>query len=70
MKKYDFKNMSIPDIEKAILELRAETEAIIKETADIKKETADIKKKGEAELIALKKQGESRHQKTKMKLRL
>ena len=37
MKKYDFKNMSIPDIEKAILELRAETEAIIKETEDIKK---------------------------------
>ena len=72
MKKYDFKNMSILDIEKAILELRAETEAIIKETADIKKETADIKKeteaikkKGEAELIALKKEGESRHQKNK-----
>ena len=72
MKKYDFKNMSIPDIEKAILELRAETEAIIKETADIKKETADIKKeteaikkKGEAELIALKKEGEARHQKNK-----
>ena len=73
MKKYDFKNMSIPDIEKAILELRAETEAIIKETEDIKKkgeeelnalkkETEDIKKKGAEELNALKKEGEARHQ--------
>ena len=73
MKKYDFKNMSISDIEKAILELRAETEAIIKETEDIKKkgaeelnalkkETEDIKKKGAEELNALKKEGEARHQ--------
>ena len=69
MKKYDFKNMSIPDIEKAILELRAETEAIIKEIADIKKEgeaeLVALKKGGEAELIALKKEGEARHQKNK-----
>ena len=74
MKKYDFKNMSIPDIEKAILELRTETDAIIKETEDIKKkgaeelnalkkETEDIKKKGAEELNALKKEGEARHQK-------
>ena len=66
MKKYDFKNMSISDIEKAILELRAETEAIIKETEnikketeDIKKETEDIKKKGAEELNALKKETEN-----------
>ena len=52
MKKYDFKNMSISDIEKAILELRAETEAIIKETED-------IKKKGAEELNALKKETEN-----------
>ena len=69
MKKYDFKNMSIPDIEKAILELRAETEAIIKEIADIKKEgeaeLVALKKGGEAELIAIKKEGEARHQKNK-----
>ena len=58
MKKYDFKNMSISDIEKAILELRAETEAIIKETENIKKETEDIKKKGAEELNALKKETE------------
>ena len=70
MKKYDFKNMSISDIEKAILELRAETDAIIKETEDIKKkgaeelnalkkETENIKKKGAEELNALKKETEN-----------
>ena len=70
MKKYDFNKMSNAEMEKAIIKLRAETEAIKKETEAIKKkgeeelnalkkETEAIKKKGEAELIALKKAGES-----------
>ena len=42
---YDFKNMSIPDIEKAILELRAETEAIIKEQRILKKKQRILKKR-------------------------
>ena len=70
MRKYDFKKMSVQEIEKAIIELRAETEAIIKETEAIKKETEAIKKetaamhkKHLAEMKAIKKKGEVRHQK-------
>ena len=72
MKKYDFTKMSVSQIKKAIIELKAETEKIKKETADIKKEaqaikkeTEDIIKRGEdlhlknlAEIEALKKENE------------
>ena len=77
MRKYDFKKMSVQEIEKAIIDLRAETEAIIKETEAIKKETEAIKKETEAikketaamhkkhlaEMKAMKKKGEAKHQK-------
>ena len=70
MRKYDFKKMSVQEIEKAIIDLRAETEAIIKETEAIKKETEAIKKetaamhkKHLAEMKAMKKKGEAKHQK-------
>ena len=49
-------NRTIEEIQKNILLLQEETEAI-------KKETEVIKKKGEEELNALKKEGEARHQK-------
>ena len=48
MKKYDFTKMSVSQIKKAIIELKAETEKIKKEAADIKKETEDIKKEAQA----------------------
>ena len=56
-------NRTIEEIQKNILLLQEQTEAIKKETEAIKKESEAIKKKGEEELNALKKDGEARHQK-------
>ena len=63
-------NRTIEEIQKNILLLQEQTEAIKKETEAIKKESEAIKKeseaikkKGEEELNALKKEGEARHQK-------
>ena len=64
MKKYDFTKMSVSQIKKAIIELKAETEKIKKEAADIKKETEDIKKEAQAikkETEDIIKRGEDLH---------
>ena len=61
MPQYNFQKMSIPEIEKAILELRAETEAIKKEA-----EAKSLKNKEEIDAIkkeaeAIKKEAEATH---------
>ena len=56
-------NRTIEEIQKNILLLQEQTEAIKKETEAIKKESEAVKRKGEEELNALKKDGEVRHQK-------
>ena len=75
MKKYNFKRMSIPQIEKTIVEMRAETEVLKKEIEALKKETTALKKAGEAkhpknldeievikkETAAMNKAGEAKH---------
>ena len=82
MPQYNFQKMSTSEIEKAILELRAETEAIKKEAEAIKKETEAIKKEAEVrrrknqeeidtikkETEAIKKEAEATHLKNQQEI--
>ncbi len=75
MPKYDFEKMSPQEIEKAILKLKAETEAIKKETEAIKKEAEARRIINQEEIAAIKretadikKEAESEHKKNLIEL--
>ncbi len=59
MQKYDFEKMSSQEIEKAILQLRAETEVLKKETEAIKKQGEEEHKRNLIEIDMLRKEREA-----------